>query len=88
VNTVSHDLAFRAAGQFDAVEEHVSWIDVSFTRIAIARVLVAVVSVVRFAIRARPAPQFDPGHVDVSRLVALHITRIRIMVHKNTSVAE
>jgi hypothetical protein len=83
--TVEHELAFRAPRQFEAVNEWVSRIiAVSFVRVTIpiVTVLVALARIVLFAIGAWTAPQFDPGHVYVSRFVALEVSRIKIMVHK------
>jgi hypothetical protein len=73
VIAVDHDLPFETARQLKTFEKHVSWIEVSFARIAIpvASVLVAVARVFLFAIEAGTAPQFDPGHVYVARFVAL-----------------
>jgi len=83
VITVEHALAFRATRQFETGEEWVSRIiDVSLARITIAAILVAVARIVLLASRAWTAPQFDPRHVYVSRIVALQISRIEIMIHK------
>ena len=36
MRTIDHDLSFRSARKFEAFDEHVSRIEVSFTRIAVA----------------------------------------------------
>ncbi len=82
VIAVHHNLPFETARQLKTFEKHVSWVQVSFARVTIAIVLVTVARSILFASRTWTAPQFDPRHLYVSRLVPIQISRIQIKVHK------
>ena len=79
---VHHDFPLETARQLKTFQKDVSWIEVSFARITIAAVLVVVARIVLVPGGAGTTPQFDPGHLYVSCVVALQISRIRIKVHK------
>src|SRR5207244_1762315 len=83
---VEDDLAFRSARHFEIVEEGIARVVVPLAAIAIsvANVVSAIARVILFSVRARAAPQFDPGHLDVSDVVVA-ITWIEVIEHRLTS---
>ena len=83
VIAIHHDLAFESARQFEAVEEHISRIEISFASVPIANVLVAVANVVLFAIETRLIAHVNPGHLDVANVIAA-ISISGIKVHNRT----
>jgi hypothetical protein len=71
VIAVHHDLPFESAGQFEAFEEHISRIVISFASVPIAATNVATVaSIVWFAITSKLMTQLDPRHVDVADVIS------------------
>lgn len=76
MSAIHHDLAFESAGQLEAVEEHVSWIEVSVATAAIAYI-VAVTSIDFVARSSWRATQFHPRHLNVAD-VGVTVTRIEV----------
>jgi len=75
---IEDDLALQPTRQFEAFDERISRIDVSFTRVAIA--VTSIVQIARidvFAIQSGLTPQFNPWHLDVADVVVA-VARIEI----------
>jgi hypothetical protein len=67
---VHHDLPFESAGQFEAFEEHLSRIVISFASVPIAITYVAAVArILWFAITSRLMTQLYPRHLDVADVI-------------------
>jgi hypothetical protein len=78
VIAIYHDLPFESAGQFEALEEYISRIVVSFARVPIAVTNVATVArIVWFAIKSRLMTQLHPRHLDVADVI-LTVTWIEV----------
>jgi hypothetical protein len=70
VIAIHHDLSFESAGQFEAFEEDISRIVISFATVPIAATNVRTVArIVWFAIEARRTSQFSPRHLDVAYVI-------------------
>jgi len=83
VLAIEHDFAFKPARQLEAVDKRVSRIDISFARVTIANVLVAVAHVVLFAIEARLIAHLNPRHLHVANVLAA-ISISGVKVHHTT----
>ncbi|PYR13610.1 MAG: hypothetical protein DMF99_00935 [Acidobacteria bacterium] len=86
VSSVEHNFALEAARQLEPFNEHVARIAVAVAPIAIAvtNVFIAVARIIRFAVRGRSAPQFDPGHLDVADVI-IAVAWIEVVEHRFTS---
>ena len=70
VIAIHHDLAFESARQFEAFEEDISRIAVSFASLPIAVTHVATVArIILFAIKSRFMTRLDPRHLDVANVI-------------------
>jgi hypothetical protein len=70
VIAIHHDLPLEAARQFEAFEEDISRIAISFASVPIAVTHVATVAgIVRFAITSRFMKRLDPRHLDVPDVI-------------------
>jgi hypothetical protein len=79
VLAIKHDLALKPARQLEAVDKRVSRIDISFARVTIANVVVAVAHVVLFAIEAWLIPQVNPRHLHIADLIAaISISEVKV----------
>jgi hypothetical protein len=85
ISSVKNDLALETARELKTFQEHVPGIEVPVTSIAIAvtKVVVSVARAALVAIRSRPTPQFDPGHLDIADVIVA-IPRIEVVEHDAT----
>jgi hypothetical protein len=83
VLAIEHDFAFKPARQLKAVDKRVSRIDISFARITIANVFVAVAHVVLFAIQTGLTTHLNPRHLHIANVIAA-ISISGVKVHNRT----
>ena len=70
VIAIHYDLPFESARQFEALEEDISRIAISFASVPIAVTNVATVArIIRFAITSRLMTRLDPRHLDVADVI-------------------